>query len=75
MNCLFDPFLCLETVSLMKAGLEEAGLSPHLMAQPLGYRWTRIQFLEAVRFCSGPLTRASTAGSHYRSILTVSHHN
>ena len=37
-NCLFDPFCCLETLKLMKAALDEAGLSPYLMAQPLGYR-------------------------------------
>ena len=37
-NCLFDPFICLETVRQMKEALDLAGLSPHLMAQPLGFR-------------------------------------
>ena len=52
-NCLFDPFLCLDTLSQMRAGLEAAGgcghvsrvtvpcpgiTGVHLMAQPLGYR-------------------------------------
>lgn len=37
-NCLFDPFLCIETLTEMKAALDEAGLSVHMMAQPLGYR-------------------------------------
>ena len=37
-NCLFDPFLCLETVRQMKEALDAEGLSPFLMAQPLGYR-------------------------------------
>ena len=53
-NCLFDPFQCIETLTEMKAALDEAGedspfvlctlhvtipgLSVHMMAQPLGYR-------------------------------------
>jgi len=37
-NCLYDPFCSLETLRLMKAALDEAGLNPFLMAQPLGYR-------------------------------------
>ena len=37
-NCLFDPFLCLETVRQMKEALDSAGLKPFLMAQPLGYK-------------------------------------
>ena len=37
-NCLLDPFLCLETVREMKSALDDAGLRPHLMAQPLGFR-------------------------------------
>ncbi|CAG0897675.1 unnamed protein product [Darwinula stevensoni] len=36
-NCHFDPFVSLETIKLMKAGLEKAGLKPFLMCQPLGY--------------------------------------
>ena len=38
LNCNFDPFTLLETMTLMKAGLAEAGLEPHLMLQPCGYR-------------------------------------
>jgi len=38
-NCHFDPFVSLETIKLMKAGLEEAGLldKVYLMCQPLAY--------------------------------------
>ncbi|XP_071440868.1 betaine--homocysteine S-methyltransferase 1-like [Hetaerina americana] len=36
-NCHFDPFISLETVRLMKEGLEKAGLKAYLMAQPLAY--------------------------------------
>merc|ERR1719347_333411 len=37
-NCLFGPFENLETLKLMKAGLDSSGLAPYLMSQPLGYR-------------------------------------
>ncbi len=37
-NCLFDPYITLETMALMKKSLDEEGLKPHLMCQPLGYR-------------------------------------
>ena len=39
-NCRFDPSLCLETIAMMKAGLESAGFadnSPYLMVQPVAY--------------------------------------
>jgi len=36
-NCHFDPFVSLETIKKMKAGLDAAGLSPYLMVQPLAY--------------------------------------
>lgn len=36
-NCLFGPTENLETLRLMKTALDREGLSPHLMAQPLGY--------------------------------------
>jgi len=36
-NCHFDPFISLETLKLMKNGLEQAGLKAYLMAQPLIY--------------------------------------
>ena len=37
-NCHFDPFVCLDTMRLMKGGLDAAGLKPHLMVQPLAFR-------------------------------------
>merc|ERR1719251_813939 len=37
-NCLFDPFVCLDVIKNMKVALEAFELSPYLMAQPLGYR-------------------------------------
>jgi len=37
-NCLFDPFVCLDVIKNMKAALDIFELSPYLMAQPLGYR-------------------------------------
>jgi len=36
-NCHFDPIVSLECLKLMKAGLEAAGLEPHLMVQPLAF--------------------------------------
>lgn len=36
-NCHLDPLTCVETVKLMKEGLENAGLKAHLMIQPLGF--------------------------------------
>lgn len=36
-NCHFDPFVSLETIKKMKAGLDAAGLSPYLMVQPLAF--------------------------------------
>jgi len=36
-NCHFDPFIVVETVVLMKKGLEAAGLKKHLVTQPLAY--------------------------------------
>jgi len=37
-NCLFDPFVCLDVIKSMKVALEAFELEPYLMAQPLGYR-------------------------------------
>lgn len=37
-NCLFDPFICLEVLRSMKTALDAFELTPYLMAQPLGYR-------------------------------------
>ena len=34
---MYDPEICLETMKLMKAGLESAGLKPYLMMQPVGF--------------------------------------
>ncbi|KAJ8024009.1 Betaine--homocysteine S-methyltransferase 1 [Holothuria leucospilota] len=37
-NCNYDPFICLDTMKMMKEALEEAGItSCHLMAQPVGW--------------------------------------
>ncbi|ELT97994.1 hypothetical protein CAPTEDRAFT_135004, partial [Capitella teleta] len=36
-NCKFDPFVCLEGMRKMKAGLDAAGLRAHLMVQPLAF--------------------------------------
>ncbi|KAK1174259.1 betaine--homocysteine S-methyltransferase 1, partial [Acipenser oxyrinchus oxyrinchus] len=36
-NCHFDLMTCLETMKLMKAGLEAVKLKAHLMVQPLAY--------------------------------------
>merc|ERR1719312_1448055 len=36
-NCHFDPFVSLECIKKMKAGLEAAGLHPYLFIQPLAY--------------------------------------
>ena len=38
LNCLFDPFICLETMHLMKEALDAEELKPFLMTQPLGLR-------------------------------------
>ncbi|XP_067838763.1 betaine--homocysteine S-methyltransferase 1 isoform X2 [Heptranchias perlo] len=36
-NCHFDPTISLQTMKLMKEGLEAANLKAHLMVQPLAY--------------------------------------
>lgn len=36
-NCHFDPFVALEAIKKMKAGLDAAGLKPYLMVQPLAF--------------------------------------
>jgi len=36
-NCHFDPFVSLECLRKMKAGLDTAGLKPYLMCQPLAF--------------------------------------
>jgi len=33
-NCLFDPYVCLEVIKNMKIALDVFKLSPYLMAQP-----------------------------------------
>ena len=37
-NCLFDPWINLETLKKMKAGLDAFNIKPFLMAQPNAYR-------------------------------------
>nr|XP_006814173.1 PREDICTED: betaine--homocysteine S-methyltransferase 1-like [Saccoglossus kowalevskii] len=36
-NCLFDPENCIKTMKVIKSALDEAGLKPFLMAQPVGF--------------------------------------
>jgi len=36
-NCHFDPFVSLDALRKMKAGLDAAGLTPYLMCQPLAF--------------------------------------
>ena len=38
LNCLFDAFICLETLKMMKQSLDASGIKTYLMAQPLGFR-------------------------------------
>lgn len=42
-NCCYDPFICLETIKMMKDALDEAGLSCYLMAQPVGWHTNEIR--------------------------------
>jgi betaine-homocysteine S-methyltransferase len=37
-NCLFDPFICLDVLKNMKKALDSFGLKPSLMIQPLGFK-------------------------------------
>ena len=67
-NCLFGPFVTLETLKLMKAGLDEAGLSPYLMAQPLAYRTPdvgRFGWVTLPEFPYGRPTYISAAPKYY----------
>ncbi|XP_072174815.1 betaine--homocysteine S-methyltransferase 1-like [Diadema setosum] len=43
-NCCFDPRTALETIAVMKEGLERAGLKKHLMVQPVGYHTQEIKY-------------------------------
>ena len=38
LNCLFDPFILLDCMKVMKEALDKERLEPFLMCQPLGYR-------------------------------------
>ena len=68
-NCLFDPFLCLETVREMKAALDRAGLRPYLMAQPLGYKTPDTGSYGWITLPDYPFGRISQ--SHSLTALTV----
>ena len=46
LNCCFDCDTALETMSLMKAGLKEAGLNPFLILQPLGYLCPDVKYTQ-----------------------------
>ena len=49
MNCLYDPFIIIEVMGLMKEALEAENLKPYLMAQPLGYRTPGVNFTNILR--------------------------
>ncbi|XP_068234768.1 betaine--homocysteine S-methyltransferase 1-like isoform X2 [Palaemon carinicauda] len=36
-NCLFDPYMTVDTIKVMKSALDEAGLKPFLLTQPNGF--------------------------------------
>ncbi|XP_066972849.1 betaine--homocysteine S-methyltransferase 1-like [Macrobrachium rosenbergii] len=36
-NCMFDPYMIIDTMKAMKLALDKAGLKPFLMAQPNGF--------------------------------------
>lgn len=36
-NCMYDIQTCLETMKMMKEGLQNANLDAYLMCQPLGF--------------------------------------
>ena len=38
LNCLFDPFIMLDCMKVMKDAMDKEGLHPFLMCQPLGFR-------------------------------------
>ena len=38
LNCLFDPFIMLDCMKIMKDAMDKEGLHPFLISQPLGYR-------------------------------------
>jgi len=38
LNCLFDPFIMLDCMKIMKDAMDKEGLHPFLMSQPLGFR-------------------------------------
>ena len=62
-NCLFDPFVCLDIIKSMKLALDASKLSPYLMAQPLGYRVPdggRCGWLDIPEFPFGVETRQIT---------------
>ncbi|XP_033123627.1 S-methylmethionine--homocysteine S-methyltransferase BHMT2-like [Anneissia japonica] len=62
-NCSFGPDIALKTLAMMKEGLENAGLKPYLMSQPLGYHTkelenNRIGYTELPEFPFALETRA-----------------
>ena len=40
LNCLFDPFMMLQSFQLMKEGLKKANLDPFMVTQPNGFLTT-----------------------------------
>ncbi|XP_077978435.1 betaine--homocysteine S-methyltransferase 1-like [Glandiceps talaboti] len=45
-NCLYDPDTSIRTMKMMKEALDEAGLKPYLMAQPVGFHTQEVNTLK-----------------------------
>ena len=43
LNCQYDYKTCIKTIKMMKAGLDEAGLKPFLMLQPVCYHVPEVE--------------------------------
>merc|ERR1712243_254345 len=70
-NCHFDPFVSLEVIKKMKAGLDAAGLSPYLMVQPLAFHTPdagKQGFIDLPEFPFGLEPRICTMG--YAQVCT-----
>ncbi|KAG5281602.1 hypothetical protein AALO_G00074200 [Alosa alosa] len=61
-NCHVDPTQCLQTVKLMKGGLDAAGLKAHLMIQPLGFHCPDAAAAGYIGLPEFPFGTSNTAG-------------
>ena len=71
-NCHFGPMDCVETVRMMKEGLDKAGVKAHLMIQPLAYHTpdAGVQgFIDLPEFPFGKLNTLTVVGGGCRGIL------